>query len=348
MKVFFVLRALLLGPAFCGGLLACALVMQRLLPRTAVPVVDEKQSRLLAKAGEFDTVFIGSSRVYHQFIPEQFDAAMRAAGQPTSSFNYGVDGLLPPESFFATDDLLRHRPRLRWVFIELAAIQPDFPRHYADTVRAWWWHDWTHTLLVLRANFRDGRMKGAAGLAMLQTHARLMVNYYLRLGRGAELLSARSRPRRSKKAPTALHEKRYAIKWIGAAGFTPLSEATLSGAAARQFQEGVDGFRATPFSAVLAPEMRKRLRELVAAVQAIGARPVFIITPSLDAREKIGDLRAQGIDADLLAFNDAAAFPSLYEPAVRADSAHLNAAGAREFTRLLAERFAARGRPTAP
>jgi hypothetical protein len=312
-------------------------------------MVDEKLSRLLAKPGEFDTVFIGSSRVYHQFIPEQFDAAMRTAGQPTSSFNYGVDGMLPPESFFAVDDLLQRQPRLRWVFIELAAVEPASPKHYAETVRAWWWHDWTHTELVVRANLRDPRYAGWEGWKMVQTHARLMGNYYLDLGRAAELLEAAARARRPDKAPaSALHEKPYAREWIGAAGFVPPPDIALSGDAAQKYEEGLAGFRTVSATGALAPEMRARVQTLAAAVRATGATPVFVVTPSLNGQERIVDLRTQGIDADLWAFNDATLFPALYAASARADYAHLNEIGAREFTRLLAERFAALRQHSAP
>jgi hypothetical protein len=343
-----VIRGFLIGLAYIAGLVGCGLAMHGILPRTAVPMVDEKLSRLLVQPGEFDTVFIGSSRVYHQFIPEQFDATMRGAGYPMASFNYGVDGMLPPESFFAVDDLLRRQPKLRWVFIELAAVEPASPKHYAETARAWWWHDWTHTELVVRANLRDPRYGGWEGWSMVQMHGRLMANYYLNLGRGAELLEAKARARRPDRAETLLHEKPYAREWIGEAGFVPPPVLALTGEVAQNYEAGLADFRVAPATVVLAPEMQARVRALAAAVRAAGATPVFVITPSLNVRERIGDLRAQGIDADMLAFNDATAFPALYEAAARADNAHLNDVGAREFTRLLAERFAALQQRSAP
>ena len=67
-------------------------------------------------------------------------------------------------------------------------------------------------------------------------------------------------------------------------------------------------------------------------------------TPAPDPRERVTDLRAQGVDADLIALNDPGTFPSLFDPAFLADNSHLTAAGAREFTRALAAEFAKLGR----
>lgn len=341
------IRPPLLGLAFAAGWLGCALAMQRVLPRPHVPVLDEKRSRFLADAAGTDTVFIGSSRVYHQFIPRQFDEAMRAAGRPTRSFNFGVDGLVPPESFFAVEDLLRLRPRLRWVFIELQPVQPRFPQHYAGTIRAWWWHDWRHTLLVVRASLRDPQWAGAERFTMLRMHAGLLLRYSTRPGRGAEWVSEKLRARLANKPRPAPHLRSHAREWLGEDGFVPMPGAPLAGAGADDYRTRLEAYRRAP-AIDLPPEVRTRLRELVAVVRGIGATPVFIITPSVNPWEKIGDLRAQGVDAELLAFNDAGAFPSLYDPAMLVNKSHLNEAGAREFTRLLAARFAALHQPPPP
>ena len=143
----------------------------------------------MAHAAETDTVFIGSSRVFHQFIPRQFDEAMRAAGQPTRSLNLGVDGMVAPESYFAVEDFLSLHPRLRWVFIELQPIQPRFPKHYDGTIRAWWWHDWKNTLLVVRASLREPYLAERSRFETLRAHAALLIDYYVRTGALEDVLS---------------------------------------------------------------------------------------------------------------------------------------------------------------
>jgi hypothetical protein len=336
------ISCILYALCFVGGLVACAVVMHPALPRPYVPFLDEKRSRFLADAAETDTVFLGSSRVYHQFIPRQFDAAMRAAGQPTRSFNLGVDGMVAPESYFAVDDFLRLRPRLRWVLIELQPIQPRFPKHYDGTIRAWWWHDWSSTLLVVRASLREPQLAERRPVEMLCAHAGLLLRYFIRPGCGASSLAEWARDNR-----TALHLQRGPPEAIGEAGFAPMPGPPLAGQAAASFLLRLGAYRAAP-AVSLSPDLRERLRNLAAAVRRTGATPVFVITPSVNPPEKIIDLRAQGIDADLLAFNDPDAVPSLYDPALFVNQSHLSEAGAREFTRLLAERFAALQRLSSP
>jgi hypothetical protein len=327
---------------FVAGLIGSAIAMHPALPRPYVPLLDEKRSQFLADAAGIDTVFIGSSRVYHQFIPRQFDEAMRAAGHPTHSFNLGVDGMVAPESYFAVDDFLRLRPSLRWVLIELQPIQPRFPKHYDGTIRAWWWHDWSSTLLVVRASLREPALAERKPFEMLCAHADLLLRYFIRPGTGASFLAEWARHKR-----TALHLQRGSPELDDDAGFAPMTGPSLSGQAAADFQLRLGAYRGAP-AVALSPDLRERLRKLAAAVRRTGAAPVFVITPSVNPPEKIIDLRAQGIDADLLAFNDPDAVPSLYDPAMFVNQSHLNEAGAREFTRLLAERFAASHRPSSP
>ena len=325
--------------SFAAGFLSCAVAASRLLPRPIVPEFDRKVQRYLARADQTDTVFMGSSRIYRQIVPSQFDEATRAAGQATNSYNLGVDGMMAPESYYAVDDFLRRRPHLRWFFIELQPIQPRFPRHYDGTIRAWWWHDWESTLLTVSASLRDPQMAERGTLDMLATHASLLLQHYVRPGSIAQVFGDAPWIMRPKKK-RGLFQLPPPKEEIGYAGFEPMPGPPLSGPTAAEFEGLIAAYRSsTPLK--LSPDLRDRLRQLAAAVRATGATPVFLATPSVNLRERIGDLRSQGIDADLLAFNDPVEYPSLYTPAMWANRAHLDEAGAHELTRLLAEKFAA-------
>ena len=330
--------------AFVLGIAACWALIPRSLSREYVPVFDEKRAYLLAHAGEFDTIFLGSSRVYRHFIPEQFDDAMRERGMPTHSFNFGIDGMVPPEIFFAADELLRLRPRVRCVLIELLPVNPKIPKENTGTVRALWWHDWQHTLMAGQAARRDPRWDLGEKFALSRMHAQLFVDLHASRGRGAGALSERLISRRVNRRANALHETRHAVEWIGANGFVPMSRGPLSESDATLYRSKLEAYRLTASDGLLPQDVRARLRQLAAGIRAIGARPVFVITPAPDPRERVTDLRAQGVDADLIALNDPGTFPSLFDPAFLADNSHLTAAGAREFTRALAAEFAKLGR----
>ncbi|MES2570644.1 MAG: hypothetical protein V4710_11400, partial [Verrucomicrobiota bacterium] len=72
-------------------------VINGLLPRQPVPIVSEKLAYFARHRDEYDTLFIGSSRVYRQIDPALFDQVTREAGVPTRSFNLGIDSMFSPE-----------------------------------------------------------------------------------------------------------------------------------------------------------------------------------------------------------------------------------------------------------
>jgi hypothetical protein len=86
--------------------------------------VSQKFRFFSAHKDEFDTLFIGSSRVYFQISPAIFDRVTRESGLPTHSFNFGIGGMYLPETAYLLEQILSLRPRnLRWVFIEYDELQ---------------------------------------------------------------------------------------------------------------------------------------------------------------------------------------------------------------------------------
>ena len=89
------------------------------------------------------------------------------------------------------------------------------------------------------------------------------------------------------------------------------------------------------------PELlRWLLAEQIRWLRADGVEPLFVIAPVTTGEEELRRLPERGVVRTLLAFNDPAAYPDLYEVDARADTMHLNERGALRFTQLLAERFA--------
>ena len=59
-----------------AGFCATAFVLHSFLPLPEVAGITSKILFLAAHRGEYDTIFLGSSRVYHGINPATFDAAM--------------------------------------------------------------------------------------------------------------------------------------------------------------------------------------------------------------------------------------------------------------------------------
>src|SRR5204863_1083898 len=102
---------------------------------------------------EFDTVVVGTSRLYYSVSPEIFDKVTRENGLSTRTFNFGIDGMHPPENFFVLEQILKTNPRnLKWVLLELGDIQTKWD-NILGTQREVYWHDWRRTELTLKKAF---------------------------------------------------------------------------------------------------------------------------------------------------------------------------------------------------
>jgi hypothetical protein len=332
-------RVLLNMAALALGSLAMWLSAAPLFPPPQLPVLSEKRAHFLANAGGYDTVFIGSSRIYRGFVPAVFDEEMRARGQPARSFNFAMEAVWPPESFYRVREFLRLRQPVRWLFIELLPVNPRISPQNARTLRSIYWHDGRHTLLAWREVAGEDTFTSGEKLAWCALHADLFGRRLSNVSRAAALLERQLCPELAK---TAKKEFAFNTPWLEADGFVPEPATPMAAATADSFRQAVASYARTLASVALPEHLRTELRALVAEVRQAGATPVFVITPSITRAENFADLRAQGIEADLISFKDPARYPALYDPALHFDGPHLNERGARELSRLLAEEFATR------
>ena len=113
--------------------------------------VSQKFRFFAAHKDEFDTLFIGSSRIYFQISPATFDRFTRESGLSTHSFNFGIGGMYLPESAYLLEQILSLKPRnLRWVFIEFDELQTKWSPENQTSRRALYWADWKRVSLLLR------------------------------------------------------------------------------------------------------------------------------------------------------------------------------------------------------
>lgn len=83
----------------------------------------------------------------------------------------------------------------------------------------------------------------------------------------------------------------------------------------------------------------KVIKELIQLVKDSGATPIFVITPLLEKETHLLATSTTGYVPILFSFNNPTEYPSLYDPEYRFDIGHLTDRGAREFTKLLSEKF---------
>jgi hypothetical protein len=315
-----------------------------------VPSLRDKWAHYEKHKDEYDTLFIGTSRTYRGIMPALFDRLTGEAGVPTHSFNFGIDGMFPPEDGYVAERILSNPPKnLRWVFLEIGTFVDDFQGRDPDNVRIVHWHDLSRTVLVSRAvlwprgksvkwqNWLRPNDQRPPVATVLATHWRLFFVKTLNLGRGSEFAIDYALKRQGKGEAVG----------PGGDGFSPMPEkAVLRGEELEKYKEDLARRLETP--ARIIPMNRygeEALAGLVHQVQRLGAKPVAFLAPTTGARR---EHPASEVGVPMFDFCLPKDFPDLFDPEVRSDSAHVNPKGAEAFTRRFVAKFIELSRSKGP
>ncbi len=275
---------------------------------------------------QYSLLYVGSSRVAHHFIPGQFDAALKQQGHDSKSFNFGQDGMFPPESLYVLRKLLTETPvRPRWVLIDMMEFTPVLAKNeYSE--RAIGWHDGYYTLRTLQTIWSmPGSFSGRFGESAY--HVGLLARRTVGVGGGQDPLQLQLKLVQPKKPPV-----------ISSGGYEPLDARPLEGAQREKFETGLAGLQKTSKQAELPAPFRAELEQIIALVRAHGAVPVFVVAPVANSEQRFRDWPPAGVAQ--FSYDYPETYPTLYLPGQRYDAEHLDSEGAKEFTRILAAEFA--------
>ncbi len=343
------------GLVFIGALLLGCVCFDRSLPYPDIPTAGEKIRYLALHGREYDTSFVGSSRVNFQILPSIFDQTLAASGRSSKSFNAGILGMRPPEQGFYLEHVLRQpHDRLRWVFIELTSIEARTPKSRTGSARFAYWHDarrlgllWTWCRgewAVLRAEARS-EQGSASQISMANYWEPLSVwfghlpPFFRRtanLGRASFLAErwALPAPERTKQKNKwrALGKDRDGWMPSGSPEVMNEQEQTLY----RQSYEACLTHPAVHFNN---PASDAATQAMMDAVVRMGATPIFFVPPMTS--ERIYCPPPEMSEKMIIwNFADPLRYPELFAAENHLDPIHLNAAGAEVFSRILARRFA--------
>ena len=309
--------------------------------------VSQKFRFFAAHKDEFDTLFIGSSRVYFQISPAIFDRVTSESGMPTHSFNFGVGGMYLPETAYLLEQILNLKPRnLKWVFIEYDELQTKWSAENQSSRRALYWADWKRVSLLLRkltdagtdplwlpnrAKLRDIvlRQKDEKNTRSLLTfYVTQVERNYTNISRAADVLDHfLSRDTKGRRA-----------SYLGAASDGYVTRPNrMSPSQPAAYERALAAAMAQTGTRPLSPYAMEAYRQCAQEVRNIGAVPIFLITPStteINVAAKTTELT--GV---VMAFNNPQAYPNLFRSSARRDGQHLTKAGAEEFTRIVATNF---------
>ena len=314
-----------------------------ILPPPEMPTtIREKLAHLAAHGGEYDAIFIGSSRIQTHLMPQIFDPLVGSSGLPMKSFNAGVASMRTPEDGWFLDQILVRRPaRLRWVFLELDYFQTELQDDQQGTVRGVAWHDGRRAWQLLRRHLvlehdLDWRDPIAACCTQLRDFIQHLSGFGQRatqLGRAAVLYDRW----RHQTPPDPMDWRKLGESGDG---WTPSEHAgSPSRKTVARLAALIDekkGDRPKPHETDRVTQAV--LGETIGRIIRAGAVPILIIPPR--AREYYLVPSAENARrAHVIDLCDPDRYPELYEARNRIDTSHLNAAGAEVFTRLVAARF---------
>ncbi|MEA3208643.1 MAG: hypothetical protein QOE70_1700 [Chthoniobacter sp.] len=333
--------------AFTLGLCGVCWAIREALPYPEALVVREKMEHFAQRHDDYDTIFLGSSRIYYQVIPPLFDQAAAEEGLPTKSFNAGVAGMRPPEDAYFLDYLLRTPPKsLRWVFIELAALRTSMDADKAGTVRAVYWHDWPRLVILFKRaiwlgpkkkprSFKEGLEDLREPLENFIDHVELFVRNQTNFGRGTALTALLTGVTRVKRDLTAALIGQDRRGWV----HTGRPE-EMAGPQLEAFDRALADRRAEPTRKELGdPVSQQALEQMIARIEKLGATPVLVVPPTMNKRNFFPQPERE-TKTMVLDFCDLEKFPELYEHRFRLDTDHLNTEGSQVFTRIFVKAWA--------
>jgi hypothetical protein len=327
------------GLIYGASLLLSALVIARWLPYPEIPGAGEKIRYLARHGNDYDTIFIGSSRVNFQILPSIYDRAMKDAGRATKSFNAGLLGMRPPEQGCFLDQVLKQpRGRLRWVFVELTSLEARTPPSRRGSARYLAWHDAPRMGLLttwLRAEWADGGDRWEP-LSVWGMHFGYFCQQTLNLGRGSFVGEAWML------TPSERAKQRNKFRALGEArdGWLPYDGARemMNDEERAAYLESYEARLVTPAVPFHDPASDAATEAMRQAVLQTGATPIFFVPPMTTDRY-YSPPPEMGRNMIIWNFSDPKRYPQLFLPEHRLDHIHLNTAGGKLFTRALAERF---------
>lgn len=317
--------------------------------------LEIKFAEFAARKDEFDTLFLGSSRTFRGFDPQQFDELTAAGGRPTRSFNFGVPGMRAMEIDRLLERVDELAPaQLRWIFVDPEGLQILLEEQNALAREVIDWHDPTRTRLICTyalTSLGDTPSRERA-TRLLRPHVIAAAYHLAGVGRGLTLVD---------RLLGQMPDPAWVDETLGPRrdGFVPYGSESAVGAergAAGTVRRGrrhrrflrqlgtyealLEDYRASePAAGAAHPQALQAFESIAARVEALGARIVFVTQPGLYYQEDLIRAAAAGEVTTLLRFDQPAALPELYDPAQRWDPNHLNHLGAALFTELLAAQF---------
>lgn len=288
-----------------------------------------------AKAGNINTLFIGSSRIYRQVNPAIFDSIVNAShpAQPVHSFNFGSPATFAPETYLYCEELINRTNGLQNVFLELNSI-PELTDNIFS-IRGSAWLDSRQALFVggelLHSNDRPNRLSELRYLTAAYLQNMLTVR---NLGYVRKKVGFASGP----------HGDGYYsldsqfVQHYSAESFKEHTAFVKDSTVVRNRAEKISHDLAAYTEEAQPDPHLQRLLALYELCKSKNIRLFFIVTPRM-LDNRVLDMARRLPASSVLDYSDPARYPEFYAVANSFDHGHLNNKGATLFTAKLATVF---------
>lgn len=312
-----------------------------------------KYPRFLYESEKVDHIFLGSSRTYRHFVPVIFDSIMAAREVPCRSFNLGIPGLFPPQSYFVLRKALEDgdiRPGATVLFELSRSV--SVPEEQLATARGSYWTNAKDHLYMMRyantcaGNDQRSDMIRSYTLAYLQNLFHLA--QYTGFLNDTEYMSLPTDRTNNAGHVSLEHERTHSGKAPVRADLEARQrELQADTTIVEQQLSNVRAVRAAAPSAACEVEVANLLA-LHAKAESAGVQLIFFL-PAIYLKSDMWATYAALPDGMKLDLNDVSQTSIQYDPGYRFDKGHLNERGALLFTARAADAYAAflraHGRP---
>jgi hypothetical protein len=323
--------------AFFVGLAVSAVVLGKWTAPLNVPAISDKLAWWSAHSAEYDTLIIGTSRLYHGVIPSVLDRAVASEGTVLHSFNLGLDGMRPPEDDFVLEKALAAPGlKLRWVIVECNGVKMELTDSQHEGPRDIYWHDWRRLGIIWRSvwatvyddqhSFSSRASRRIGNLGQFVGHVRLWLWRELHVGAGLVAFAERGHQELLQQPVTGSHVDGYGEQRT----LKPIHGTELN-----------DYLKTREKLVAKAPELEfgdtesqsdlRRKRDLI---ESVGAKMFLVRPPYLNQEVFCPDRSLRRVS--FFDCSDPSRFPKLYSVAMRRDFGHTNEIGSTLFSEMLA------------
>jgi len=341
MKKFF-LKIIL----FCTIILAASIILSSFIyPKLKLTDyswgsenLEAKRKYLLQNPNKYNTLFIGSSRVWKQIDPALFDTLVHSK-EATCSFNLGENWMGAPEIYYVLENLINEDKIIpKYIFIELSKIKSI---NYSNihTNRTHYWCNKKDYLFAIQTTL-SSNFSQAEKMYNLCTYSIAYLDNILNLGYVTEALAIKNKNEQligNGFDCTSIRTKRDSALAKPFLADTSVVQKLAENCAAQFSKFEKDPTLLQKYNKVY----MNRISSLVEECKTKGIQLIFCMPPRLDNNQynELIPLYNQIFENNRIELSDSRKYPQLYIAKNSYNETHLNCTGAEDYTKLLAEKF---------